>query len=136
MSNTKRILPLVAGTSWLLCAAAVLHAQGSAGVEPPYLSGGIGVSGREELTEVQDQYSLKLVFAYTTGAFLANVAVEIADARGESLLNTVASGPWMLVKLPPGRYRVTATVADVVRSAEAEVPAQGLREVDLRWPPG
>jgi len=136
MSITKPILALAAGSSLLLCGAAVLLAQGSAGAEPAYLAGGIGTSGREELAAVQDQYSLKLVFAYTTGSFLANVVVEIADARGEALLDTVSSGPWMLVKLPPGRYRVTGTLNGVVRSTEVEVPGQGLREVNLRWPPG
>ena len=76
-----------------------------------YISGGVGASGRAEIEAVQDQYSLKLVFAYSNGEFLAAVHVVITDAAGTTLVATDADGPWLLVALPAGTYKVAATVA-------------------------
>ena len=106
----------------------------AAAAEVPILSGGIGESGREELAARQSEFSLKLVFAYASGSYLASVAVRIADAAsGEVLVDAVSNGPWFLADLPAGRYRVTATYEGESQSADVSVPAQGLREVTLRW---
>lgn len=112
---------------------ASLVAVTEAAAPPSYVSGGIGESGRAELTAIQDQYSLKLVFAARSGAFLSAVAVEISDADGQALLSAVSDGPWMLVDLPAGRYRISATFREETQTQEVEVPASGLRQVDLRW---
>jgi hypothetical protein len=43
----------------------------------PYLSGGIGESGREEIWAAATDYNLKLVFAEAGGAFVADMKVSI-----------------------------------------------------------
>lgn len=53
-------------------------------------------------------YPVKLVFAGADGSFLGDVAVKIADASGAEVFGTRCYGPWLLVDLPPGRYRVEA----------------------------
>jgi hypothetical protein len=101
-----------------------------------YLSGGIGELEREALKEIADNYSLKLVFASDVdGAYLADVRVEIQDARGEPVLQTVAQGPWLFVRLPQGKYRVEAIHEGRPMQQTLTVPASGQREVVLRWPP-
>ena len=42
-------------------------------------------------------------------------------------------GPIMLVKLPPGTYTIKATAGRDLVTQTVSVPAQGLREVNLRW---
>jgi len=112
---------------------ASLAALAQAAEPPAYVTGGVGESGRAELTAIQEQFSLKLVFAAHSGAFLGAVNVDIVDSAGQSLLSAVSDGPWMLVNLPPGRYRISATYRDATQTEEVEVPASGLRQVDLRW---
>jgi hypothetical protein len=126
-----RFLAAVLGTL-VICTPLLADHHGMS--EVPHISGGVGESGRDEINAVQDQYSLKMVFAYTNGDFLAEVKVVITDAAGATLLSTVADGPWLLVKLPAGSYQVAATVDGVTKSEQVTVPASGLKTLDLRWP--
>lgn len=112
---------------------ALAEGQGSTGVA--YISGGVGESGRAEIEAVQDQYSLKLVFAYSNGEFLAAVHVVITDAAGNTLVATDADGPWFLVALPAGTYKVAATVAGDTKTEQVSVPATGLKTINMQWPP-
>lgn len=100
-----------------------------------YISGGVGESGRAEINAVQDQYSLKLVFAYTNGEFLAQVDVVISDAAGKTLVSADADGPWLLVDLPAATYQVAATVNGETKTEQITVPANGLKTVNMLWPP-
>ena len=70
------------------------------------LSTGIGEDQRQEL---HSDYSLKLVFFVHTGAFLANIDVEISTRSGKQLLKTNSYGPWLFVDLKPGTYNVSAS---------------------------
>lgn len=121
-------------------ALCLTFAAGAASAAAPtggaaYVSGGVGESGREELNAVQQRYSLKLVFAYTSGKFLAEVDVEITDAGGDTLVSTRTEGPWLLVDLPAGSYRVTATVAGDTQRQQVSVPGSGLKTVNMLWTP-
>jgi len=110
-------------------------ADNHTGGEAAFITGGVGASGRSEIEAVQDQYSLKLVFAYTNGEFLAEVKVVIRDAADNTLVATDADGPWLLVKLPAGSYQVAATVAGETKTEQVSVPASGLKTVNMRWKP-
>jgi hypothetical protein len=101
--------------------------------EVSFLSGGVGQSSQQELLAVQQDYSLKLVFAQDSGAFLANVDVRITATDGTELLTTTALGPWLLVDLPAGEYRVTAGYRGVRQEATVQVPESGLKELTMRW---
>lgn len=70
------------------------------------LSTGIGEDQRQEL---HSDYSLKLVFFVHTGAFLANIDVEIITPSGKQILKTNSYGPWLFVDLESGTYKVSAT---------------------------
>jgi hypothetical protein len=118
-----------------LALAGVTWAEGQNSTGVAYLSGGVGESGRAEIEAVQDQYSLKLVFAYTNGEFLAEVNVVITDATGNVLVSTEADGPWLLVALPAGTYKVAATVAGETKVENVSVAATGLKTLNMQWPP-
>jgi hypothetical protein len=132
------VRPLGAAVGALLLASAALaqaQAQAPEGGGVDYIAGGVGESGRAEIEAVQDQYSLKLVFAYTNGEFLAQVKVVISDAAGKTLVSTDADGPWLLVDLPAGTYKVDATVNGQTKTEQVSVPASGLKTVNILWPP-
>ena len=78
-----------------------------------YLSGGIGLDESRAIESASHQWPLILEFAAKDGQhadYLANVQVRVRDAKGHDTLEATSDGPFLLAKLPPGRYSVDATV--------------------------
>jgi hypothetical protein len=76
-----------------------------------YVSGGIGQKEAQAFEAAARQYPLDLEFASThtpPAKFTADVHVIITDAQGTRVLDTQSKGPFLLAKLPAGRYTVTA----------------------------
>jgi len=100
----------------------------------PYISGGIGVSGREEMDEVKSKFNLRLLFAVQgSGAYLADVKVRIDDAAGPTLLTAVSQGPWFYASLAPGRYTLSVDNAGQVQTREVVIPASGASQQSFYW---
>ena len=80
-----------------------------------YVSGGIGDGQAHEFEAAFKRYPLVIkLFEGTggsTGEFTAEARVKITDAKGTVVLEAQAEGPFMLVRLPAGDYRVGATLA-------------------------
>jgi hypothetical protein len=76
-----------------------------------YVSGGIGQEEAQAFEAAASQYPLALEFAikHTPHAeYTANVHVIVTDTQGTRVLDTHSDGPFLLAKLPTGRYTVTA----------------------------
>ena len=99
----------------------------------PYISGGAGVDAREELLAKEKEYNLKIIAAEKSGDYLAGVKVVIESARNERMLDTTMEGPILLAKLAPGTYTIRAISDGQTLTRTVTIPAQGLRQVDLRW---
>lgn len=102
-------LLLMAG---LAAAAPAAHAlvEGRTAQGRAFVTGGIGEGEREALAPLRDDVSLRLtVAAKGSGAYLAGTRVRITDRRGATVLDTALDGPWLLVELEGGDYRVAAT---------------------------
>lgn len=83
------------------------------------------------------QFPLRLVYAAgPRGALLSDVRTHIRDSRGATVLRVhCQSSPWLVARLQPGRYSVTATSArGTVRRASFSVPARGQKRVIVRFP--
>ena len=98
-----------------------------------YVSGGVGGESLEQLAAMARDFNVKLVFALASGDYLSDVRVLIADAQGHTLLDTVADGPWLLVRLPAGKYRIAATLGSQQQQREVSVGATQSTTVDFRW---
>lgn len=101
-----------------------------------YVCGGIGINEVASLKDAASNYDLMMTFAASTGEYLANVDVEIADARGKPVLSANCDGPIMLVDLPKdGRYRVRAEAEGRTLTRTAQVREQGkVQRLRLAWP--
>jgi hypothetical protein len=97
-----------------------------------YLSGGLGVEERAKIAGLAG-YNLLAMTAGPHGEYLAGARVQVTDAFGERLLDTTLDGPWLLVRLPPGRYRISAEFEGERRIESVDIPAMGRRQVVLRW---
>jgi len=100
----------------------------------PWISGGVGKDEREAIMSAVSDYNLKLEFANTEGNYLGDVDVDIHGQGGQSVLDVVSSGPWLLTRLPAGSYEVRARAAGRTLTETVQVPSQG-RETVLfnRW---
>ena len=98
-----------------------------------YVSGGVGTDSIDRLNSLARDFNLKLVFALTSGSYVSDVKVAIADAKGRMILDTTSDGPWLLTRLPAGNYQVVATLSGNTVKRQVAVGAGKLRTVDFRW---
>ena len=87
---------------------AIIIVEGKTAQGFPYLSGGVGADERIAMEEHGKAFNVKLEFAETGGAYLADVKLEIVGGKNETVLSTTATGPWFYIQLPPGIYSVKA----------------------------
>ena len=69
-------------------------------------------------------YSLALIFARPQeggAAYLSDAKVAIENEAGKSVLNVQADGPYLLVKLPAGTYKVTANAGGDIQTKTLQV---------------
>lgn len=138
---------LAAGAALLLGTSAPLSAQQAVQAEAPqavpqiqhagpiaYVTGGVGSDNRDQTLALGRGMGLQLVFARSTGAYLADVDVEIARPDGEKVLDLPSAEPMLFAELPPGRYRVTASADGHTLEREVQVPAQGQHTEWFHWP--
>lgn len=98
-----------------------------------FVSGGAGDEDRAALKQVESQYNVRLLFAARDGAFLANIGVTLADARGATVLDTISDGPIFYARVPPGRYRLTVSNQGQSQTREVTVSAGGAVHQDFYW---
>lgn len=102
MRTLRLLVPSIMTVGML--AALPLHVFASPG---RFMSAGVSLQGRQ--IKQPAGYSLKLVFANSSGDYLADVAVTVKHKDGKVLGKTTSKGPWLFVKAPHGRYEITAT---------------------------
>lgn len=101
-----------------------------------YLSGGIGKDQSDAMKAAAKDYTLMLTCAQAAGEYLADVKVNITDKSGASVLETVMDGPFLLARLPTGRYRISAQSNDVTVNKTVNISAKHSTRVNLYWKAG
>lgn len=100
-----------------------------------YVCGGVGVDEQQAIKAQAAKYDLMLTFAVSSGAYLADVDVEVKDAKGAVVLSARCDGPIMLVDLPGrGPWRVTALANGQTR--QRTVAGGRPARVTFLWPSG
>jgi hypothetical protein len=77
-----------------------------------YVTGGVGQSESDSMKAAEKDYSLSMVFVQRMGSenvYTADIPVTITDSKGATVLQATTSGPYMLVQLPPGTYKIKST---------------------------
>lgn len=122
---------LLAGWAWPAVAqSVVVHTQG----EVRYVSGGVGEDERLDLAAMHAEFNVHMTFAVKrAGNFIADVGVEVRDAGGRVLLDTVSQGPWLYVRFAPGHYRLRARYGGAEQTRDFDVRAGRHTELYLYW---
>lgn len=111
----------------------MVHQQGNV----VYLSGGIGEPEAQAMKRAAGKYPLEIEFLQKerTGhpAYLAGDQVSILDHAGKTVLEATADGPFLLAKLPPGRYTISASDHGVAKKRAVDVEAGKHSNVVFEW---
>jgi hypothetical protein len=100
-----------------------------------YLSGGVGRSEAQAMKAEAKRYPLSMTFsAAKDNEFIASVPVTIRNSAGRTVLDTVSGGPILLVKLPAGKYSVTAEAYGKAYHRTVQVKAKGDTPLHFHWP--
>ena len=83
-------------------------------------------------------FPVRLEFANPRAEYLVGAIVTVSDARGRGLFTVSCDAPWVLLRMPPGSYRVSATLTGAPnarpRSAPISPPRSGQTRVVLTFP--
>ncbi|WP_232219938.1 carboxypeptidase-like regulatory domain-containing protein [Pseudogulbenkiania sp. MAI-1] len=107
--------------------------QGQTQGQASFISGGIGADEVAAMKAVRQDYNLRLLFAAKgSGEYLADVAVVVRNARGDTVLDTVAKGPFFYARLPAGQYQVSASYQDKSQARKVRLGRSG-SELSFYW---
>jgi hypothetical protein len=102
-----------------------------------YVCGGLGEEEQQVMKAEAGRHSLMLTFALSTGAYLADVDVQIRNVQGATILDVRCGGPIMLVDLPSaGSWRVIAQVNGQTRETTVTAGPGRSARATLLWPAG
>lgn len=95
---------------------------------------GIGLAAREDSRWAA--FSVRVEVSNARNEYLLGADVTVRDRTGRSLVEVHCDAPWVLLRLPPGAYRVDAAVAGAgaPRSAPFSAPDKGQLRVVLQFP--
>ncbi|WP_322999067.1 carboxypeptidase regulatory-like domain-containing protein [Castellaniella sp.] len=125
----------LAGAGFLAPAWATLPApQHQGNIE--YLSGGIGIDESTSFKDAMGKFPLSMTFDQMEqgkGDYVADVQVAITDAHGTPVLDTTAQGPYLLAKLPDGRYQVKATYQHRTQTRDVTIGGKTPEHLVFSW---
>ena len=104
--------------------------------EVTYISGGIGQTEADAIKHVARYYPLELEFllkAKSKDEHVAKVRVRIKDEHHKMVLSATSEGPFLLAKLPAGKYTISAERNHEVKNREIQIVANQNRRVVFEW---
>ncbi len=98
-----------------------------------FISGGVGLDESQALRAASPHWPLAMRFTGASSEYLADVHVRIIDAKGVVVLQADSRGPYMLVKLHPGRYTVSATYEERTKEVALLLKHGIHKKLDFSW---
>ena len=102
-----------------------------------FISGGVGKDESSAILGAGKTWPLTLELAQAAqprAEYISDVQVKITDTKGNVVLDADSAGPYLLVKLPPGKYMLDATYNSVALHRKLNLePGRG-KKISLIWP--
>jgi hypothetical protein len=99
-----------------------------------YACAGVGKASRSDPR--WPSFPVRLEFAAANGDFLGDPAITVSDASGKQVFQVQCNGPWVLIELPAGSYKVHATrqKGQYAKDFDLAVKAGGQTKKTIRLP--
>ena len=101
-----------------------------------FITGGIGKDEAKAFERAEKRFPLALEFVDRAGKrdeFIAGANVKVTDAHGKAVLSTTVDGPFLLAKVPSGRYTVAATYGGKKMTRHVSVAGRTRHPVVFEW---
>ena len=98
-----------------------------------YASGGVGDEERQVFDSMSKDFNLKLTMALSSGHFVSDATVQIADSHGHTILDVVSNGPLFLAQLPPGSYTISSSLNGKEQKRSVQVSSDKQEQVAFTW---
>lgn len=102
-----------------------------------FISGGIGKDESEAILQARSSWSLALELTQVADAkaeYISDVQVTIKDNLGNTVLDTIAEGPYLLINLSPGKYSLDATYKTITLHRNLSIQKTPGKKMTLIWP--
>lgn len=103
-----------------------------------YVTGGIDLGQSAAFQQARSRYPLAIELLQRAGnrnQYTADAQVRVVDAAGNTAFEARADGPYMLVRMPSGSYRVEATLNGHTQASRiVKVGGRGSARVALIFP--
>ena len=121
------------GAAVLVAAQAPALAATADRAAPHFITGGVSLEEAGALQRQRGEFTLWLVTAARSGAYLSDAEAQILDRSGDTVLQTRLKGPYLMADLPPGVYTVRVSYGDQVREARIGIQSGATREYLMRF---
>jgi hypothetical protein len=88
------------------------------------ISGGVDLAEAERMKQAAGRYPLRVVFSVPGGNYAVPQEFTLMQS-GQPMVTIPAAGPWLLIDLPPGAYKLQARVEDRVFERSVTVSSRG-----------
>jgi len=102
-----------------------------------FITGGIGKDESDAILRAAKSWPLTLELAQAAAPraeYISDVQITIKNKSGHTVLDTNAEGPYVLVKLPPGKYSLDATYESKTLHRDVTLERGRHRTLTLMWP--
>jgi hypothetical protein len=102
-----------------------------------FVSGGVGKDESEAMLQASKEWPLTLELAQGArprAEYISDVQIKIMDTKGNVVLDADSAGPYLLVKLSPGKYVLDATYNSVTLHRKLNLEAGSGKKISLIWP--
>lgn len=97
-----------------------------------YVTGGIGDEEMEMLKSRENDFNVHLLLTSTHGEYIGGVMVRVLNEQGQEVLTANDAGPYLYVKLPPGKYTLEGTATQGgIKSVKVNAPASGFTKAHI-----
>jgi hypothetical protein len=130
---------IASGTAvWAQDDRAPLPAAKQAG-DITYVTGGVAYEEVPAFKDAKRDYPLAIEIYEKAGSknqFTADTQVKLIDKEGDVVFDAQADGPYMLVKAPPGQYKMEASLNGKTVTKQVNVNARGTANPVVVFPQG
>ncbi len=102
-----------------------------------FITGGVGKNESDAIAQAARAWPLMLELSQSTpprAEFISDVQISIKDKSGNAVLDTTSEGPYVLVKLPAGRYSLDATYESKTLHRDISIQKGQSKRLSLMWP--